>query len=219
MIDFYKATHAEQYPKGMTRIYSPGTCRLSRLKDIDKVTYFGGQAFAKEFLIKTFNEYFFNRSEDEVVKEYNRILTYTLGEGTYSDEKIRRLHQLGYLPIAMYTIPEGMSTKIGVPQSVFVNTHPDFAWLTNTLETAYSAFIWHIQISVEVGKRYRKIVEKYMDLVIERNEELQKSTNEAIHKEMETYPAFAAVCALPKSLNFLSGTPSGCVYSPISPQG
>lgn len=164
MIDFYKATHAEQYPKGMTRIYSPGTCRLSRLKDIDKVTYFGGQAFAKEFLIKTFNEYFFNRSEDEVVKEYNRILTYTLGKGTYSDEKIRRLHQLGYLPIAMYTIPEGMSTKIGVPQSVFANTHPDFAWLTNTLETAYSAFIWHIQISVEVGKRYRKTVEKYKDL-------------------------------------------------------
>ena len=38
-------------------------------------------------------------------------------------------------------------------------------------------------------KRDKLPVEKYMDLVIERNEELQKSTNEAIHKEMETYPA------------------------------
>ena len=61
MIDFYKATHAEQYPKGMTKIYSPYTPRMSRLKDVNKVVYFGGQSFCKEYLIKAFNEYFFNR--------------------------------------------------------------------------------------------------------------------------------------------------------------
>ena len=139
MIDFYKATHAEQYPEGMTMIYSPGTPRMSRLADIDSVVYFGGQAFCKEYLIKNFNENFFSRPEEEVVAEYNRVLSHTLGPGTYSDEKIRKLHRLGYLPIAMYAVPEGTSTAIGVPQSVFVNTHPDFAWLTNTLETAFSA--------------------------------------------------------------------------------
>lgn len=164
MIDFYKATHAEQYPKGMTMIYSPGTPRMSRLKDVDSVVYFGGQAFCKEYLIDCFNKEFFAKSEEEVVKEYNRVLSNTLGKGTYNDEKIRKLHQLGYLPIAMYAVPEGASTKIGVPQSVFVNTHPDFAWLTNTLETAFSSYIWHLQISAEVGKRYRKIVQKYHDL-------------------------------------------------------
>ena len=163
MIDFYKAVHSEQYPKGMTCIYSPGTPRLSRLAGIDEVTYFGGQSFCKEYLIEAFNKYFFNRHEHEVVREYNRILTHTLGPNTYNPEKIVKLHQLGYLPIAVYTIPEGMATKIGVPQTVFVNTHPDFAWLTNTLETAYSSYIWHIQVSVEVGKRYRKIVQKYVD--------------------------------------------------------
>ena len=164
MIDFYKATHAEQYPAGMTMIYSPGTPRMSRLADVEEVTYFGGQAFCKEYLIKAFNELFFSKSETEVVGEYNYVLSHTLGPGTYNAEKIRKLHRLGYLPIAMYAIPEGMSTKIGVPQSVFVNTHPDFAWLTNTLETAFSAYIWHIQISAEVGKRYRKIVQKYRDM-------------------------------------------------------
>lgn len=169
LIDFYKATHAEQYPKGMTCIYSPGTPRMSRLKDITEVTYFGGQAFAKEYLIGYFNEFFFNRPIDEVIEEYTRILTATLGPGTYNSQKIRDLHELGYLPIAMYTIPEGCSTAIGVPQSVFVNTHHNFAWLTNTLETAYSSFIWHIQIAVEVGKRYRKIVEKYASLTCDDN--------------------------------------------------
>ncbi len=164
MIDFYKATHAEQYPKNINYIYSPGTPRMSRLDDVKEVTYFGGQAFCKEYLIKAFNEYFFNRPEEEVVREYNRVLTSTLGKGSYDDKKIRDLHRLGYLPIAMYAIPEGKSTAIGVPQSVFMNTHQNFAWLTNTLETAFSTYIWHIQIAAEVGKRYRKIVDKYRDL-------------------------------------------------------
>ena len=164
MIDFYKAVHSEQYPADMSLCYSPYTPRMTRLKDTDHVTYFGGQLFAKSYLIKAFNEHFFNRSEEEVVAEYNRILTYTLGPGTYNPEKIVKLHRLGYLPIAMYAVPEGTRTAIGVPQSVFINTHPDFAWLTNTLETAYSAFMWHIQISAEVGYRYRQIVQKYRDM-------------------------------------------------------
>jgi nicotinamide phosphoribosyltransferase len=35
--------------------------------------------------------------------------------------------------------------------------------LTNTLETLYSSYIWHIQIAAEVGKRYRKIVDEYVE--------------------------------------------------------
>ena len=163
LIDFYKACHAEQYPAGMTTIYSPGTPRLSRLKDVEEVTYIGGQAFSKDILIKAFNESFFSLPEDEVVNQYKRIMTHTLTKDESRADKIRDLHRLGYLPIALYTVPEGMATAIGVPQSCFVNTHPDFAWLTNTLETLYSCYIWHIQIAAEVGKRYRKIVDKYVE--------------------------------------------------------
>lgn len=167
MIDFYKATHAAQYPKGMTKIASPYTPRMSRLKDCDHVTFFGLQAFLKDYLIDGFNNNFFNRPEEEVVKEYNRVLTATLGEGTYSPENIIKLHRLGYLPIEVLAVPEGTRTKVGVPQSVFTNTHPDFAWLTNTLETMYSSYMWHIQVSAEVGVRYREIVQEYVDKTCE----------------------------------------------------
>lgn len=163
LIDFYKACHAEQYPAGMTKIYSPGTPRLSRLKDVEEVTYIGGQAFSKEYLIKAFNDCFFSLPEEEVINQYKRIMINTLTKDESRADKIRDLHKLGYLPIALYTVPEGMATAIGVPQSCFVNTHPDFAWLTNTLETLYSCYIWHIQIAAEVGKRYRKIVDKYVE--------------------------------------------------------
>ena len=163
LIDFYKACHAEQYPKDMTMIYSPGTPRLSRLNDVEEVTYIGGQAFSKEILIKAFNECFFNLPEEEVVRQYKRVMVNTLTKDESRADKIRALHRLGYLPVALYTVPEGTSTKIGVPQSCFVNTHPDFAWITNTLETLYSCYIWHIQVAAEVGKRYRKIVDKYVE--------------------------------------------------------
>lgn len=57
-LDFYKTCHAEQYPKGLTRMVSYYTPRMSRLADTDKVTMFGLQAFIKEYLIDGFNKYF-----------------------------------------------------------------------------------------------------------------------------------------------------------------
>ena len=167
MIDFYKATHSEQYPKGLTRMVSYYTPRMSRLSDVDKVTLFGLQAFIKEYLIKGFDENFFNRNINEVLEEYNRILTYTMGAGSYDDTKILKLHQLGYLPLQIKALPEGTRSNIGVPQIEISNTHPDFVWLVNTIETLLSCTMWHTQVSAEVGYRYRKIVDKYVDWTCE----------------------------------------------------
>jgi len=47
------------------------------------------------------------------------------------------------------------------------NTHPKFAWLVNTLETALSCSLWHMQLSANVGYSYRQIVDKYYDLTVE----------------------------------------------------
>lgn len=163
LIDFYKACHAEQYPHGLTRMVSYYTPRMSRLKDNDQVTMFGLQGFIKEYLIEGFNNNFFNRPEEEVMAEYERILTYTLGKNACDFEKIRKLHKLGYLPIAIAAVPEGMRTKVGIPQIEIWNTHPDFVWVVNTIETMLSATMWHTQIAAEVGYRYRKIVDKWVE--------------------------------------------------------
>ena len=163
LIDFYKSTHHEQYPKGLTKMVSYYTPRMSRLDDTDTITFFGLQGFIKEYLIKGFNENFFSRPEDEVVAEYERILDYTLGRGAYESQKIRDLHRLGYLPLEISAIPEGIRTKVGVPQIEITNTHPDFVWLVNTIETMLSCTMWHTQISAEVGYRYRKIVDKWVE--------------------------------------------------------
>ena len=167
MIDFYKATHSEQYPKGLTRMVSYYTPRMSRLSDVDKVTLFGLQAFIKEYLIEGFNTYFFNRPVEEVVAEYTRVLNYTMGEGSYDATKVTKLHGLGYLPLQVRALPEGTRSNIGVPQIEITNTHPDFVWLVNTIETLLSCTMWHTQVSAEVGYRYRKIVDKYVNWTCE----------------------------------------------------
>lgn len=88
MIDFYKSTHHEQYPVGLTKMVSYYTPRMSRLKDVDKVTLFGLQAFIKEYLIEGFNDNFFNRPEEEVVAEYERVLNATLGPVPFSLKRL-----------------------------------------------------------------------------------------------------------------------------------
>lgn len=163
LIDFYKATHHEQYPKGLTKMVSYYTPRMSRLDDVDHLTFFGLQGFIDEYLIDGFNNNFFNRDIEEVVDEYNRILTYTMGPGTYEDQKIRDLHELGYLPLEIRAVPEGSRTKVGVPQIEISNTHPNFVWLVNTIETLLSCSMWHTQVAAEVGYRYRKVINQWVE--------------------------------------------------------
>ena len=169
LIDFYKATHHEQYPKGLTKMVSYFTPRMSRLTGQDKLVMFGLQAFIKEYLIDYFNENFFGRTKEEVVNEYTRVLDNTMGKGSYDVNKIVDLYELGYLPLEIRAIKEGALVDIKVPMIEISNTHPDFVWLVNTIETMMSCTLWHTMLSANVGYNYRKIVNKYYDISVDDN--------------------------------------------------
>ena len=151
LCDFYKTVHSEQYPKGITKLVSYFTPRMTRIKEEDKLIMFGLQSFIKQYLIEYFDDNFFKKSKDEVLNEFNRILKYTLGEGTYKDEKISDLHTLGYLPLEIKAVKEGTRVPIKVPMIEISNTHDDFAWLVNSIETLMSCSLWHPMISANVG--------------------------------------------------------------------
>lgn len=164
LIDFYKAVHAEMLPKGITKSVSYFTPRMSRVKRWDKVVMFGLQGFIKTFLINCFNDEFFNRPFGEVIGEYKRIMDWTLGRSAYGLEKIEKLHKLGYLPVEIVAVPEGTLVPMHVPMFGITNTHPDFAWLPQSLESLISAESWHPMLAATVGYTYRQIVNKYYDL-------------------------------------------------------
>ena len=167
LLDYYKTTHNEQYPKGITKIVSYYTPRMSRIRGEEKLIMFGLQAFIKEYLIRSFHENFFNRPKDDVLLEYKRVIDHTLGKNIVNYDKIEKLHDLGYLPIEIKAINEGERVPIKVPMFEITNTHKDFAWLVNTLETALSCSLWHTQISANMGYRYRQIVNKYFDISVD----------------------------------------------------
>ena len=165
--DFYKATHADCYPDGITRIVSYFTPRMSRLEGQDRLVMFGLQAFIKEYLIESFDKYFFKRDKQEVINEYSRIMDNTLGKNSYNIHKIEELYDLGYLPLAIRSLPEGCRVNIKVPMFEIYNTHPRFAWLVNTIESAISATLWHAMVSANVGVMYRNIVNEYYDKTVD----------------------------------------------------
>lgn len=164
LIDFYKAVHAEMLPNGITKSVSYFTPRMSRVNRWDKVVMFGLQGFIKKYLIEYFNNEFFNKPFNEAIGEYKRIMDATLGDEAYKIEKIENLHKLGYLPIEIIALPEGTNVPMHTPMFGITNTHPDFAWLPQSLESLISAESWHPMIAATVGLTYRDIVNKYYDL-------------------------------------------------------
>ena len=50
---------------------------------------------------------------------------------------------------------------IKVPALVIYNTHPDFFWLTNYLETILSCYLWKPMTSATVANAYRRLLDRY----------------------------------------------------------
>lgn len=161
LCDYYKVGHKFQYPEGTSFVYSNFTPRKSRIREIDKIVFFGLQGFIKEYLIDAFNENFFKLSKDEAVNSYKEYVESGLGKDAIDYSHIAALHDLGYLPIAIKALPEGSKVPMRVPVLTVYNTHPDFFWLPNFLETLLSAQLWQPITSATIADHYRKILDKY----------------------------------------------------------
>ena len=80
LTDGYKLAHHKMYPEGIQLVYSNWTPRSNRYFPEAKEgsVVFGIQYLIKEYLIKQFNEGFFKRPKEEVLKEYlNRLSSFT----------------------------------------------------------------------------------------------------------------------------------------------
>ncbi|CAL2108808.1 nicotinamide phosphoribosyltransferase [Tenacibaculum sp. 190524A02b] len=159
--DGYKVDHRRQYPNNTTLVYSNWTPRKSRIKGINEVVFFGLQYFIKKYILEDFENNFFNQPKEKIAKNYARRINNYLGENSVGIQHIEALHDLGYLPMVIKALPEGVSVPIRVPMFTMYNTLPDFFWLTNYFETLLSTTIWLPCNSATIAKAYRKILDKY----------------------------------------------------------
>jgi len=162
LTDGYKTGHHQQYPKGTTKVYSNFTPRSNKYapKGCDQVVSFGQQMVMQQ-IHEAFQRDFFSQPKDLVCGQMKEELSMYLGTD-YDVTHFEKLHDLGYLPIAVKALPEGTMVPIKVPVLTIYNTHPDFYWLTNYLETILSNLLWKPMTSATIAQQYRKVLTKWM---------------------------------------------------------
>lgn len=161
--DGYKVGHPFQYPKNTNMVYSNITARGSRVPGVNKVVAFGFQYFVMEYLIRQFNENFFAQPKAAVLAAYKRRIDNYLGPGV-DTKHIADLHDLGYLPLQVKAVPEGTLVPLRVPLLTIRNTHENFGWLTNMVETLMSNVTWQGITSATTAHEYWKEFDKYATL-------------------------------------------------------
>ena len=162
--DFYKADHRSQYPENTEEVYSNFTPRSNMYGDSPEVLNFGLQYFIKEYLIDVWNKGFFDLPLEVVLKNYKRRMDNALGKDAIKTEHIKALHDIGYLPIKIKALPEGVLVPMRVPILTIKNTKPEFFWLTNYLETLMSNILWKPITSATTAYVYRKEFERHAKL-------------------------------------------------------
>lgn len=167
--DGYKVGHRPMFPVGANFTYGNLTARADRLfqRSVSKsqfwdskVVWAGLQGVLQE-LTELWNRSFFSKPKDEVIKRYKRRMDYYLGEGKVPVDGFEKLHDLGYLPIEVLALPEGARVNMNVPLYTIYNTHPDFYWFTNYLETSMSALIWKIVTCSTIAFEYRRVLKHW----------------------------------------------------------
>lgn len=158
LTDGYKLDHRRQYPEGTEFVYSNWTPRscVHFPEASEGAVVFGIQYFIKEYLMKQFQTDFFDRPKDQVVSEFSRRVNTFLGPNQVGTKHIEDLWDLQYLPIEIKALPEGSICPIRVPALTFINTHPDFFWLTNYFETLISTTLWMPMTSATSARLYKK---------------------------------------------------------------
>ena len=162
--DAYKLSHRDQYPKGTQYIVSNFTPRTSRSKEMNNVVVFGVQNLVCQ-IQSTWTQYFFQQKKEDVVQEYKKTISKFMGvpEEEVEVQHIESLHDLQYLPIEILSLPEGTVVNIGTPILLIRNTHPDFFWITNYLETWISHTLWGTCTSATIAYEFRKLLNSYAE--------------------------------------------------------
>lgn len=159
--DGYKVGHQQMLAPNTTRLYGTWIPRSTKHapKGVDKVLSFGQQLVVK-WLHYEFEENFFELNREEAL-QFTKDMSLYLGM-EYNGKHFEDLYDLGYLPIKIQALTEGIETNPNIPHMTFINTVDGFAWLTLYLETFISSLAWKAPTSASIALEYRRNVEEWV---------------------------------------------------------
>ena len=149
--DGYKIGHKRMLAPGTSRLYGTWIPRSVKhaAKYISKIVSFG-QQLTMRWLHDEFKENFFKLNEEEAMK-FAKDMSLYLGM-QYDADHFRALHQLGYLPVKVKALPEGIETLPNVPHMTFINTVDGFALSWKTANSATLALKYKRNVTEWVMK-------------------------------------------------------------------
>jgi nicotinamide phosphoribosyltransferase len=161
MTDGYKTSHHKMMPEGTTLVYSNFTLRnVKYMPEKAKEIVVFGQQYVMKYIHDLYQENFFNQPKEIVINEVKEYLTSYLG-CEYDTTHFEELYDLGYLPINVKSLPEGMVIGEKIPILTIYNTHPNFFWLPNFLETLISSLLWKPVHSASIAYGYKQVLMEY----------------------------------------------------------
>lgn len=161
LCDYYKTDHRRQYPPKTEFVYSNWTGRYPRDPRYPGYIVFGLQYLCQRYFIEHFNRNFFKLPKYEVLDQFKRRMDTSLGPNQIGLEHVAALHDYGKIPVRVKALPEGTLCPFRVPAATFRNTHKDFYWVTNFLETLISNVLWLPMQSATTAFLYRKMLDSY----------------------------------------------------------
>lgn len=157
--DVYKMGHMEQYPEGTQEVYSYLTTRND--KEFNKTVFFGLQYYLKQYLT--------TRLTPEMGEEFLAYRKAILGSNSKQvEEKIRALCALGYFPLEIKSVEEGMVMDTHNVLMTLRNTHKDFPWVVGFVESMLLK-LWYPITVASCCHKYRMLVDKFFSLTVDKD--------------------------------------------------
>jgi nicotinamide phosphoribosyltransferase len=159
--DGYKIGHKRMLATGTEFLYGTWIPRSIKYapKGVVKIMSYGQQIVVR-WLHSEWQENFFDQPKEVAIKFAEDMSLY-LGMD-FDGSHFESLHDLGYLPIRIKSLPEGIETGPNIPHMTFVNTVKGFAWLTLYLETIISSLAWKPSTSATIALQYRRNLVKWV---------------------------------------------------------
>lgn len=165
--DGYKVGHGPLYATGTQSVNSNLTPRSDKiyLRNCThfydgKLVFIGAQGAVQE-VHEMWQDSFFNLPKEVAIGRFARRMAVYLGGKVKAEEQLSELHDLGYLPLNIKALPEGVRVKMGIPVLTITNTISSAFWLVNYLETVLSDLIWKPSTNATIAYEYKEICKHF----------------------------------------------------------
>lgn len=119
-----------------------------------------GQQLTWRYIHSIFQENFFNQPIDVAHEFISDMSKYLMMD--YHFKGFIDLHNLGYLPVHIQSLKEGVFTNPNVPHMTGINTVDGYAWLGLYLETLVSKLSWQTPTTATIGFEFKKNAVKWV---------------------------------------------------------